>query len=156
MPHLNCKICGADFYAKPRHIQRGWGKYCSKPCQYKAQFTGKTVFCANCDKKVYRMKKDLRRSKSKKFFCNKSCLAIWKNKHVICGEKHVNWKYGRNAYRNVMIRNRTPQICKGCGLEDKRLLIVHHIDRNRNNNTIQNLKWLCRNCHYLEHEGKTV
>lgn len=156
MPHLNCKICGADFYAKPRHLKCGWGKYCSKPCQYKAQFTGETVFCANCNKKVYRMKKDLCRSKSKNFFCNKSCLAIWKNKHIISGERHVNWKYGRNAYRNIMIRSHIPQICKRCGLNDKRVLIVHHIDLNRNNNIIQNLKWLCRNCHYLEHEGKTV
>ena len=156
MPHLNCKICQTQFYAKPRHIQLGWGKYCSKPCQHKAQYTGETVNCANCNKKVYRAQRDLRRSKSKNFFCNKSCLAIWKNKHILFGENHVNWKHGKNAYRNIMIRNRIMQICKGCGLNDKRVLIVHHVDRNRNHNELRNLKWLCRNCHYLEHEGKTV
>jgi len=30
-------------------------------------------------------------------------------------------------------------------------LIVHHIDKNRNNNGIENLIWLCQNCHYLVH-----
>ena len=159
MPHLPCTICGEKFYAKPRHIKLGWGKYCSKPCQYKGQYNGKFVHCANCNKKVYRRKKDLRSSKSKKYFCNKSCFAIWKNTHnplFMFGEGHFNWKYGASAYRNIMLRNNIPQVCKGCGLKDKRILIVHHIDCNRHNNKLGNLKWLCRNCHYLAHDGKTV
>jgi 5-methylcytosine-specific restriction endonuclease McrA len=45
-------------------------------------------------------------------------------------------------------------ICKRCGTEDKRVLEAHHIDSNRKNNTIQNLVWLCRNCHHLVHNHK--
>lgn len=159
MPYLFCIICGTEFYAKPRHIKNGWGKYCSKKCQYKGQRTGKFVNCAQCGKKVYRRKKDLRSSKSKKYFCDKSCFAKWKNANsplFISGEKHFNWKHGKNTYRNIMIRNGIDQVCQGCGLKDKRVLIVHHIDQNRYNNKVHNLKWLCRNCHYLAHNGKTV
>lgn len=156
MPWLKCKVCNADFYAKPRHIKIGWGKYCSNNCSYEAAKTGKWVNCATCSKKIYRQLKELRASSSKRYFCNKSCFAVWKNKNILYGEKHVNWKFGENAYRSIMIRSRAPIICKNCNLEDKRVLLVHHIDQNRKNNKLSNLKWLCRNCHYLEHKGKTI
>ncbi|MDO8505345.1 MAG: HNH endonuclease signature motif containing protein [bacterium] len=159
MPYLPCVICGTQFYAKPRHIKLGWGKYCSKPCQYKGQHTGKFVDCATCGKKVYRCPKDLKASDSKKYFCNKSCFASWKNKYsplFVPGEAHFNWKHGKSAYRGIMLKSKARQVCNDCGIIDMRVLIVHHIDRNRHNNKIHNLKWLCRNCHYLEHGGKTV
>jgi predicted HNH restriction endonuclease len=31
------------------------------------------------------------------------------------------------------------------------MLVVHHIDENRNNNNHENLIWLCYNCHHLVH-----
>jgi predicted HNH restriction endonuclease len=31
---------------------------------------------------------------------------------------------------------------------------VHHIDKDRTNNTLKNLAWLCHNCHYLVHHDK--
>jgi len=33
----------------------------------------------------------------------------------------------------------------------KKVIIVHHIDKNRKNNKLSNLAWLCRNCHFLVH-----
>lgn len=156
MPYLPCKICKNKFYAKPRHIKIGWGKYCSTKCQYEGQHNGKFFQCGTCNKKVYRTPKAIKNSRSGRFFCNKSCFAIWKNAHLFFGEDHVNWKHGKHAYHNVMKRNNRPPICTDCGIKDKRVLIVHHIDRNRLNNKIDNLKWLCRNCHYIEHKGKTI
>jgi len=41
--------------------------------------------------------------------------------------------------------------CENCGIEDKRVLIGHHKDRNRDNNIEQNIKTLCYNCHKLIH-----
>ena len=41
--------------------------------------------------------------------------------------------------------------CECCGFLDKRILIVHHIDRDTTNNTKDNLELLCPNCHALEH-----
>lgn len=156
MPQTLCQICKSEFYAKPNHIKLGWGKYCSRICKHEAQKTGKAVNCFTCGKGIYRTQKDLKGSKSKKYFCNKSCFAIWKNELFAFGPTHFNWKHGKSAYRNIMARNNILQVCVGCGLKDKRILLVHHIDHNRLNNKLDNLKWLCRNCHYLEHNGKTI
>lgn len=151
MPHVNCTICNNSFYAKPRHIKIGWGKYCSKKCQYRAQHTGKIVKCFNCKKDVYRQQSALKQSQSKNFFCNKSCFAIWKNQNLFCGKNHRNWKDGEGSYRAVMLRSKEKQVCNICNLRDTRVLVVHHIDKNRKNNSLENLVWVCRNCHCLVH-----
>lgn len=42
-------------------------------------------------------------------------------------------------------------MCTRCGISDERILLKHHIDRNRKNNDIKNLQTLCYNCHKLAH-----
>ena len=81
MPRVKCKICKKTFYAKPSWRKRGWGKYCSRKCQYKAQLKGKFVVCAYCGERVYRSLAELyRESKTGVHFCNLSCHCSWKNK----------------------------------------------------------------------------
>ena len=46
------------------------------------------------------------------------------------------------------------EMCGICKISDKRVLVVHHVDSNRKNNTFKNLMWLCRNCHCLVHFDK--
>lgn len=41
--------------------------------------------------------------------------------------------------------------CEKCGYAKYEILHVHHIDRNRNNNNLENLALVCPNCHYEEH-----
>ncbi len=154
MPNVNCKICKMEFYIKPYHLSKGWGKYCSKECQSTGQRTGDYQYCAICLKKIWKMPKEIKHSFSKKFFCSKPCQAIWRNTHYI-EEKHSRWVNGIRAYRQILQRSGAPQICTHCGISDVKVLIVHHKDHNRTNNTAKNLMWLCRNCHYLIHEGKT-
>ncbi|KAA0206349.1 HNH endonuclease [Candidatus Uhrbacteria bacterium] len=156
MPHVYCVICKSEFYAKPRHVKRGWGKYCSRTCQYRGQHNGKHYKCTVCKTEVYRTPAAMRKSAMKKFFCGRSCLATWKNKHAPKGEWHFNWKDGHGSYRGLMKRRGLAAVCHDCGLKDERVLVVHHLDENRRNNDISNLQWLCRNCHYLAHNGKTV
>lgn len=155
MPKRKCTICGRSFYARPSHITKGWGKYCSQKCQYKGYKNGKFVFCTVCNKKIYRAKHELNHCKSKKYFCNKSCFAVWKNKNLLVGKKHPNWKSGEGSYRKIMIRNKVPQVCRICGIDNAFVLLTHHIDGNRKNNDLSNLEWLCRNCHYIIHDRKT-
>lgn len=151
MPVLPCKICSKGFYAKPNWIKLGHGKYCSRKCQFIAQKKGREVNCDICGTKTYKQPKALRISKSKKYFCSKSCQTVWRNSVVFVGERHSNWKGGASTYRAVMARNKIPAICKRCGNDDKRILAVHHLDRNRGNNILKNLIWLCPNCHTLIH-----
>lgn len=151
MPIIACIICETQFYAKPSHITRGWGKYCSKKCQYESQKNGLIYPCFECNKPVYRTPKSVLVSKSGKFFCDKSCQTIWRNSNLYSGKQHANWNGGKASYRSILIKSGVNRICKKCNTTDTRVLAVHHKDKNRNNNDISNLLWLCNNCHYLVH-----
>ena len=70
------------------------------------------------------------------------------------GPNHPNWKGGKHAYRDIMIRMTAAKVCKRCGVTDFRLLTVHHLDENHGNNMIENLVWMCYNCHFLVHKNK--
>lgn len=150
MPIVNCKICKKQFYGKPFFLKQGHAKYCSPACMRIGSRTGKVVLCDFCGKEVYKTVKALRVSKSKKYFCSKSCQTKWRNS-VFVGPKHANWKEGLHAYRSVMFRNQILKVCRLCKTVDERILAVHHIDHNRKNNKVTNLAWLCHNCHFLVH-----
>lgn len=155
MPITQCHICKKGFYAKTNWIKRGFGKYCSRKCQHESQKKGRETSCFICGKAVYKSLRELRHSKSGKYFCNKSCQTIWRNSILHTTKNHPNWKDGESSYRDIMNRGDTPQVCKRCTVTDKRILIVHHIDRDRKNNNLYNLIWLCWNCHYLVHHYKS-
>ena len=151
MPVLRkCKKCNKVFKTKPYFIKLGNGKYCSAACHHEGMKNGRVVKCSICKKEVYKPKKALAGSKSKKYFCTKNCQTIWRNSLYI-GPKHSNFVTGKFSYRGVIIRNKVPQKCTLCGNSDIRVLAVHHIDKNRENNKIKNLAWLCHNCHHLVH-----
>lgn len=152
MPLVRCKICNKEFYIKPSHLRYGEGKYCSRKCQYKGQRKGKFVHCCICGKKIWRKPRYLKRSKGGNFFCSRSCQTLWR-KQYYSGDKHPRWKGGRYylTFRNILLRKGITPICKICGKKDKRVIVVHHVDKNRNNNDFKNLVWLCFNCHYLVH-----
>ncbi len=81
MPYVECKTCHKKFYIKPSYQKLGWGKYCSKKCKDEGQKKGRFVSCSYCGKKIYRNFSKLHReSKTKTYFCNKSCQCAWKNK----------------------------------------------------------------------------
>ncbi len=153
MPQAKCKICDKEFYVKPSHLLLGYGKYCSMDCLHESRKTGKFVKCHVCGKDVWKTQKALRNSKSNKFFCNKSCQTKWRNVEY-SGENHHFWKGGENAYRGILIKSGVKTQCKMCGNKDFRLLVVHHLDTNRKNNKVDNLIWLCQNCHHLVHAHK--
>lgn len=153
MPIAACKICEKDFYVKPSHEERGWGKYCSITCRSRGQLLGSEVACKNCGKKIYRSLTQQKRSLSGDYFCTKSCKTAFRNT-FFTDEKHPNWTNGKSAYREILSRTGVKQACVCCNLNDKRVLAVHHIDHNRQNNDKSNLVWICMNCHYLLHHDK--
>ena len=159
MPNVSCKICSREFYAKPYWLRDGFGKYCSQQCKFEGQKKGKFIDCDICTKKTWKMPKQLKHSKSGKFFCSKSCQTLWRNK-VYSGEKHPFWRGGIRIYRNkfiqALLQNGIVPVCSSCKYNNEEVLIVHHKDRNRKNNKSENLELLCRNCHYLEHKGNTI
>jgi len=151
MIEKKCEICNNTFFIKEFHAKKNWGKYCSIECRSKSQFNGKWVECSNCGKEIYRTPRDYKKSKSKRFFCSVSCHCVWENKNVRCGENAPNWIAGENVYRDLVRRYKIPLKCRECGISDERVLVVHHKDGNRKNNSIDNLEWLCCNCHAIIH-----
>ncbi|MFH1308486.1 MAG: HNH endonuclease signature motif containing protein [Patescibacteria group bacterium] len=153
MPNVFCKICKKEFFVKECWLKYGWGKYCSRVCQFKGQLRGKFVNCDKCKKKIWRTPRKLKSSKSGKFFCSKSCQTFWRNKKY-SGLNHPLWNGGESMSRAILERSRKKIMCKHCNNLDKRILAVHHRDKNRKNNELSNLIWLCHNCHHLIHYYK--
>lgn len=151
MPTVVCKNCTELFYAKPSWIKNGYGKYCSRKCSSISQKNGKSFNCHICKKVIYRSNKNQNTSKSGKFFCTKSCQTHWRNSEVNIAERHPNWTTGQSSYRERLKRSGRPQTCSKCHSRDTRILAVHHKDKNRDNNKLSNLIWMCHNCHYLVH-----
>ena len=65
--------------------------------------------------------------------------------------------YGDGArinYRNLALTNKEAK-CERCGW-DKHIagIIVHHKNRNRQDNSIENLEVICACCHGIEHWSK--
>ena len=145
-----CEVCDNEFQTKPFMVKRGHGRFCSRECHYASQRTGKKVKCGTCGKMIYRAPKLLKAAKTKNYFCNKSCQARWRNT-VYIGEKHPSYKHGRASYQSVLRRVGREEICMLCKTIDKRVLVTHHIDRDRTNSDPKNLVWLCCNCHFLVH-----
>jgi len=111
------------------------------------------VFCYVCNKEIYKPLRALINSKSKKYFCGKSCQTKWRNSEFV-GPKHANWKHGSASYKSVLSRHNIPKKCILCKTTDTRVLAVHHIDENHSNNALENLAWLCHNCHHLVHHDR--
>lgn len=151
MPEVKCKQCDKNFYAKPVYRKQGYGLFCSRACYSASVQKGRVVQCELCQTEVYRGLKQLTHSKSQKYFCSKSCQTKWRNQQYT-GTKHKRWKGGWNIqYRKIMLGSGRKPVCTLCKERDERIVVVHHLDENRSNNSVGNLVWLCRNCHHLVH-----
>lgn len=96
---------------------------------------------------MYKSLKDLKHSGNKNYFCSILCRNIWYGKQFR-RENHTNWKGEKASYKEALRRHDIEQKCFLCSSNDSRILAVHHVDQNRENNNIQNLMWLCHNCHF--------
>ena len=146
-----CKICNKEFNTKPFFVKNGGGKYCSRTCSDQARRVGKVIKCYICGKEAYKQKKDL--LKFKNFFCSKKCSIYWQNTEFV-KEKHANWKGGIASYKKLLQESDTKKVCTLCKTKNNKVLVAYHIDWNRKNNNLENLAWLCRNCHFLVHHYK--
>lgn len=154
MPNVTCQICKKEFYIKPSHQLLGYGKFCSRHCHHLGMRKGKYVSCSVCGIQTWKTPKALNGSKSKNYFCSKHCQAIWRNTYY-SGPRHPNWVNGKcRDYRKIIKNSDREARCLVCGCGDKRVLVVHHKDKKRENNKLENLEWLCLNCHHLVHKHR--
>jgi 5-methylcytosine-specific restriction endonuclease McrA len=66
-------------------------------------------------------------------------------------EKTWCWDGGtsQNYYKRLIQYLHINMQCEECG--SKKYTVIHHRNRNRKDNRIENLKILCRSCHHKEH-----
>ena len=71
-------------------------------------------------------------------------------------DKHPAFRSGKQAMYQI-IKKKYPY-CQKCGIKDKRVLQIHHIDgsyegkwRTNKNHKLENLIVLCANCHIIIH-----
>ena len=146
--NAECSNCSKKFYRKPSQLKLCKAAYCSPKCQHDGRKTGSEISCHLCGRKAYKSSRHLK--KFKRSFCSMKCSLMWRNARQI-GKNHPNWKTGEYSYKGVLIRDKIAPRCALCEITDKTVLAVHHIDRNRKNNQLSNLAWLCHNCHFLVH-----
>lgn len=161
-----CLLCSVEFEVKQSEINRGNGKFCSHSCRTKNYHLNKppkekpepNVQCAYCKVMFYKTQYALLNgSKSGLYFC---CREHKDNAQKIGGFKEImppHYGIGdpKNIYRRKALANKKAQ-CERCGYnQNPAAIVVHHKDRNRMNDSLDNLEVLCANCHAAEHWGES-
>ena len=145
--------CSIEFWKLQRDINNGKHHYCSRNCFYKGNITKLELVCAMCGEAFFRTRSHaLKKNKSGLKFCSNECK--FKAQRTIGGIKAVHpahYGEGRGYYRHLAITTYGCK-CQCCGFDKYECSIsVHHIDCNRENNAIENLIVVCRNCHAFIH-----
>lgn len=148
---VTCSYCGKKFLKRNKDIKEGRNTFCSRKCQglHKTSNHKIKLICSYCGKEFNRDISKLKNSKSKLYFCSKKC----KNNAQKCEAKILNKSTIRKDYRITAFLNKE-QKCEICNNDDLRVLEVHHINNNHNDNRIENLMILCANCHKIIHYTK--
>ena len=82
--------------------------------------------------------------------CSEDCFRILMHKTQL-GTNNSYWRGGHSQARYERIRKLTKlQICEICGKSDGRL-DTHHKDRDKSNNSEDNIMVLCTSCHATLH-----
>lgn len=130
-----CKKCGKHFIRTKKEISKNKGKipvFCSQECQkrYYQDECYVTVICENCGKEKRISKGDFNKSKSKKFFCDRSCAASYSNKTRTINNGII-WKYDNNG-KSKKGYNKCPicgelkyyrsKLCKKCSDKERSLI----------------------------------
>ena len=145
MLQRQCKICNSPFKTWPYSIRNGHGLYCSRKCAEKGKWQNPTQKMLDHVKKAQAIMAKSRIGLKHSIKTRKLISKNTKGKNL--GENNPRWNGGISVYKRFVSIKK----CEDC--DSKRNLIVHHKDKNRHNNLLNNLKVICYRCHYKEHKG---
>ena len=145
--------CGNQKEIQTSHLQSGAIQSCG--CLVKENSKREYEFCLNCGIKLH---------KGQYKYCSNSCQAQYeRNQKVenIFNEEESGLKGENNYYPKIKnslrlyLLEQANYCCEECGcnwinpFSNQTILEIHHIDGDRKNNTKENLKVLCPNCHAM-------
>lgn len=140
-PNTKCFICQKPVYKRPSEIKANKGHvFCSMACF--GISCRKEVSCVICGKKIL--------SGLNRKTCSRKCSNIQRSgiQYKLNRPKDII-KYQKGI--KLRLINIKGKKCERCGYDKYEILQIHHKDRNRKNNNIENLELICPNCHYEEH-----
>lgn len=147
---VQCDHCGNSRTTQKRQLVDYQGlHWCSPQCMSIIKGQAREVTCDHCGSVFIKSLSKIKNSKSGKLFCSRSCKDRAQSYMTEIQPGHYGT--GSENYR-IKALNNLPNFCNRCGYSlSIKALDVHHRDRDRNNNSIENLEILCCNCHALEH-----
>lgn len=165
MPNIKCPVCGKKFYCRPSRIKKQAFVCCSKECssQYRRNLYPEAErTCKNCGKK-FRVNPAYISRGDRCDFCSRKCFFEFQRKHP--EEFFGEAKYGYWDGHKITKDYKGHLVCSGgrvhrlimekhLGRKLSKKEIVHHIDGNRQNNSLGNLEVLTRSEHSKLHSRR--
>jgi hypothetical protein len=140
-PNTTCNVCGKSIYRRPVEIKRnGTRAFCSRGCY--GIFCRKEVSCSQCGKPIL--------AGLNKRTCSRACANTGRTGIKYGAKRSQDKVVSQRAIKSRLLDQRG-KTCERCGYAKYQILHVHHKDRNRQNNALDNLELICPNCHYEEH-----
>jgi HNH endonuclease len=143
-PNATCCKCGDPCYVRPSVflLQDNW--YCSKTCYTEARFRKAARYCAHCGKPLIKKSTEAK-------FCSVNCSNKSRAGIEYTGENSLNKVERHKRVRRLMIK-KYGEVCNWCGggniwNERPLTLQIDHMDGDRRNWSLENLRFLCPNCH---------
>jgi len=133
-----CVVCGKEFRARA-----AWGS----GSLYRTTCGGDCEFKLRSEKSKDKWT-DERKQQMSELFTGRDTAGF----NFARGDRKPNWRGGLSSvtYNKIVFGDLGfEKKCEICGAETK--IVVHHIDRDRTNNTPENIKILCRGCHAQYH-----
>lgn len=176
----NCETCAKKFTTPPSRIKEGRGRFCSRKCcdeSLKTRLLGKNnpfwnggdveIECIICSK-IFLV------GKTRKYTA-KCCSAKCRGKYVspkLSGKKHYNWKGGKfkdkSGYIMIQSPNHPNRNKDNCVQEHRLVMekhigrflnpieVIHHINKIKYDNRIENLMLFTNNIEHLKyHRNQT-
>lgn len=149
-----CLNCTKEFQARPQDRIRGFAKFCESACFQQHRIENlvqksPNVECALCQTPFYLNESKKKNSKSGLFFC---CREHKDQSQRIGGIEEIQPPHygigkGEHSYRGKAFASLSPE-CIMCGYgKYESVLQVHHKDKDRSNNDLSNLEFLCPTHH---------
>ncbi len=140
-PNTKCLICHKPLYRRPSELKSTLNRsFCSKEC-----------FGVSCRRESPCLicKSPILAGLNKKT-CSRQCANIHRTGIKYKLNQPKDKVKSQRALKMRLISKRG-KFCERCGYSKIEILEVHHKDRDRKNNELDNLELICPNCHSEEH-----